>query len=57
MATVTAEVLAQYKQMIADTSDDLKDHLQDVESKLENIPSQDPGQSDEGEAERKHIED
>lgn len=55
-ATVTADVLKEYKELITNTTSDLEDHLQEIERKLQNLPLQGDTISDEDAAEREQIQ-
>src|SRR5271163_1549444 len=55
-ATVTADVLKEYKELITNTTADLEDHLQEIERKLQNLPLQGDMMSDEDAAEREQIQ-
>jgi conjugal transfer/entry exclusion protein len=54
-AAVTAGVLKEYKQLISNTTTDLEDHLQEIEKKLQNLPSRGDTISDEDAAERERM--
>jgi chromosome segregation ATPase len=56
-ATVTADVLRDYKDMITQTTSDLEEHLQEIESKLEALPLRRDTISDEDAAERERIQE
>jgi hypothetical protein len=55
-AVVTADVVKEYKDMISNTTSDLQEHLQAIESKLEALPLGGETVSDEEMAERERIE-
>ncbi len=55
-ATVTIDVLKQYKGMITNTTSDLEEHLQEIDDKLQNLSSQGARVSDEDAAEREQIQ-
>jgi chromosome segregation ATPase len=55
-AAVTADVLKEYKELIANTTSDLEDHLQEIEIKLQNLPLRGDTISDEDAAERERIQ-
>jgi DNA repair exonuclease SbcCD ATPase subunit len=56
-AAVTATVLKEYKEMIANTTTDLEDHLQKIDNKLDSFSLQDMRISDEGTAERQQMQE
>jgi Fungal N-terminal domain of STAND proteins len=55
-ATVTADILKEYKELITNTTSDLEDHLQEIERKLQNLPLQGDTISDEDAAEREQMQ-
>src|SRR5271170_2930397 len=55
-ATVTADVLKEYKELISNTTSDLEDHLQEIEGKLQSLPLQGDTISDEDAAEREQMQ-
>lgn len=56
-ATITAEVVQEYKEMIANTTSDLEEHLQNIEEKLQGLLSGTDSNSDDDDvAERERIE-
>lgn len=56
-AIVTVEVLREYKELIADTTSDLNDRLQKIDSKLQDLFAQATGTSQEDLAEKSRIND
>ena len=55
-AAVTADVLKEYKELIANTTTDLEDHLQEIERKLQTLPLRGDTISDEDVAERERMQ-
>lgn len=56
-AAITITVLKDYKEMIANTTSDLEEHLQKIDEKLNSFSSQSMRVSDEGTAERRQIQE
>jgi hypothetical protein len=56
-SAVTVSVLKEYKEMITNTTSDLKDHLQEIDKKLETLALQGASMSDEDAAERQQIQE
>ncbi|KAF1809595.1 hypothetical protein P152DRAFT_403061 [Eremomyces bilateralis CBS 781.70] len=56
-SVVTVEVLQEYRQLIDDTVSDLRDHLQEINNKLESLTSQGPSLSIEDSNEVQRIQE
>ncbi|EEP83062.1 predicted protein [Uncinocarpus reesii 1704] len=56
-ATVTTNVLNEYKKLIADTTSDLEEHLAEIESRLQAFPVQRGGESENGSTEWAKIQE
>ena len=56
-ATVTVDVLQQYKELIANTTSDLEEHLQEIDKKLRNHNIQGPRTTSENAAEQAQIQE
>jgi hypothetical protein len=54
---VTANVLKEYKELIANTTSDLEDHLKEIDAKLQAFSLHGPSMSDEDIAERERVQE